>query len=53
MTKGQPDCEDGERSKADKSCLRVDASVLIGDDAGYKAANRGETGADLSLVGSY
>jgi hypothetical protein len=42
MSEGEPDGEDGEGPEADESCLRVDAAVFVGDDAGYEAANRGE-----------
>lgn len=43
MAEWQPDGEDGEGPKADESCLRVDAAVFVGDEAGYEAANGGET----------
>lgn len=43
MAEGEPYGEDGEGPEADEACLRVDASVFVGDDAGYETPNCGET----------
>jgi hypothetical protein len=43
MAEWQPNGEDGECPETDESCLRVDAAVFVGDEAGYEAANRGGT----------